>query len=88
MENNTFLVVWLHKQFIYGFQIYIIEKETFKKVYANVEKPQTGESLAEMIERLLINYDVKDYAIKTEGGMDISVIDKILKEKGFNKYTF
>lgn len=88
LENNSFLVVWLHNQFIYGFKIFIIDKATFKTTYSNIEKPQNGESLADMIERLLIEYNVQDYAIKVENNMDVSELNRILISKGFNKYTF
>lgn len=88
MENNNFLVIWLQNQFIYGFKIFIVDKNNFKTTYSNVEKPQNGESLANMIERLLIEYNVQDYAIKAESNMDVSELNKILIEKGFNKYTF
>ncbi len=88
MENNNFLVIWLQNQFIYGFKIFIVDKNSFKTTYSNVEKPQNGESLANMIERLLIEYNVQDYAIKAESNMDVSELNKILIEKGFNKYTF
>lgn len=88
MENNTFLVVWLQNQFIYGFKIFIIDKTTFKTTYSNIEKPQNGETLADMIERLLIEYNVQDYAIKAENNMDVSELNKILINKGFNKYNF
>ena len=88
MENNSFIVIWLQNQFIYGFKIFIIDKDSLTTTYQSIEKPQTGETLDGMIERILVEYNISDFAIKAENKMDIRGLEKILCEKGFNKYNF
>lgn len=88
LENNSFLVIWLQNQFIYGFKVFVIDKETLTTTYQNIEKPQAGETLDGMIERILVEYNISDFAIKAENKMNIKGLEKILCEKGFNKYNF
>ena len=66
LENNSFLVIWLQNQFIYGFKVFVIDKETLATTYQNIEKPQAGETLDGMIERILVEYNISDFAIKAE----------------------
>ena len=88
MENNSFLVIWLQNQFIYGFKVFVIDKESLTTTYQSIEKPQAGETLDGMIERILMEYNITDFAIKAENKMDTRGLEKLLIEKGFNKYSF
>lgn len=75
--------------FTYGIKIFIINKKTLKTELQTIIKPNLNESLIDMIERILLEYNIKDFIFKPkEGYNNYSELEQSLINKGFNKYLF
>ena len=74
--------------FTYGIKIFIINKSTLKTELKEIIKPNPNESLGDMIERILLEYNIKDFVFKPKQGCDHSQLEQLLIDKGFNKYVF
>lgn len=74
--------------FTYGIKIFIIDKSTLKTELQKIIKPNLNETLEEMLERILLEYNIKDFVFKPKEGCNHMQLEQLLINKGFNKYIF